>query len=115
MAKRRTKRNDGGYLVTITVEDEAGTTRRAYFYGRTQAEAKAKAEAARERVAQGAPVRDASRTLSDRLEEWRRTFLRASDRAESTKRLYARLPVVTWSRCSATCAWISCGRPTSPG
>lgn len=58
---------------------------------RTQAEAKAKAAAAHDRVSRGEPVRDATRTLSDWLAEWRTTFLRASDRAESTKDLYAGL------------------------
>ena len=36
-------------------------------------------------------MRDATRTVSDWLAEWRTTFLRASDRAESTKDLYAGL------------------------
>jgi hypothetical protein len=42
-------------------------------------------------VSRGKPVRDATQTLSDWLTEWRTTFLRASDRAESTKDLYAGL------------------------
>ena len=88
---RRTKRSDGRFCLNITVENPDGTTRRVYFYGRTQAEAKAKAAAARERVGRGEPVRDATRTVSDWLAEWRTTFLRASDRAESTKDLYAGL------------------------
>lgn len=88
---RRTKRLDGRYTVNITLESPDGTKRRVYFYGRTQAEAKANAAEARERVRGGGPVRDATRTLSDWLAEWRETFLRASDRAESTKSLYAGL------------------------
>ena len=93
MAGRRTKRSDGRFCLNITVENPDGTKRRVYFYGRTQAEAKAKAAAARERVGRGEPVRDATRTVSDWLAEWRTTFLRASDRAESTKDLYAGLTV----------------------
>src|SRR5829696_2611477 len=93
MSARRTKRTDGRYSVTATLERLDGTIRRTYFYGRTQTEARAKAAAARERVNRGEPVRDATRTLSDWLAEWRTTFLRASDRAESTKDLYAGLTV----------------------
>ena len=91
MSVRRTKRIDGRYNVTLTVETPDGAKRRVYFYGRTQAEARRKADAARERVAQGGPVRDATRTVSDWLAEWRGTFLQASDRASSTKNLYAGL------------------------
>src|SRR5215211_8545986 len=93
MAGRRTKRSDGRFCLNITVENPTGTRRRVYFYGRTQAEANAKVAAARERVGRGEPVRDATRTVSDWLAEWRTTFLRASDRAESTKDLYAGLTV----------------------
>lgn len=93
MSARRTKRTDGRYSVTARLERPDGRIRRTYFYGRTQVEAKAKAAAARERVARGEPVRDATRTVSDWLAKWRTTFLRASDRAESTKDLYAGLTV----------------------
>lgn len=88
---RRTKRSDGRYQVAVRYTDQMGEERRAYFYGRTQAEARAKAEEAEDRIACGAPVRDASRTLGDWLAEWRDTFLRASDRAEATKQLYTGL------------------------
>jgi integrase len=91
MPARRTKRADGRFSVTARLESPDGTTRRVYFYGRTQTEARAKAVATRERVGRGEPVRDATRTLSEWLVEWRTTFLRASDRAESTKDLYAGL------------------------
>lgn len=91
MSARRTKRTDGRYSVTLTVEALNGTRRRVYFYGRTQAEARRKADAARERLAAGGPVRNATRSVSDWLVEWRGTFLQASDRARSTKSLYAGL------------------------
>src|SRR5215217_4065743 len=59
MAGRRTKRSDGRFCLNITVENADGTKRRLYFYGRTQAEARAKLAAARQRVGRGEPVRDA--------------------------------------------------------
>lgn len=88
---RRTKRTDGRYVINIRVEQPDGTRKRAYFYGRTQAEARAKAEAAQARVAAGGPVRDDNQPLTAWLHEWRDTFLRASDRAPSTKQMYAGL------------------------
>jgi integrase len=91
MSARRTKRIDGRYNVALTADNSDGTRRRLYFDGRTQAEARRKADAARERVAQGGPVRDATRSVSDWFAEWRGTFLQASDRASSTKSLYAGL------------------------
>ena len=69
MAARRTKRSDGRFTVTLTHYG-----RRHFFYGKTQAEAEAKAAAARERLTAGAPVRDATRTLNDWLGEWRTTL-----------------------------------------
>ncbi|WP_122817378.1 tyrosine-type recombinase/integrase [Nocardioides pantholopis] len=89
----RRARPDRRVKVAITVTDEDGGTRRAYFRGRTRREARAKAEEARRRVAAGAPVRDSERTLAEWLGEWRRIFLRASDRAASTKALYAGLTI----------------------
>jgi integrase len=91
MAARKRKRSDGRYCVSVSSEDGAGIIRRHYVYGKTQAEANAKAKAAPDRLEAGAPVRDASRTLSDWLVEWRATYLLASDRARSTKSLYAGL------------------------
>lgn len=88
MAARMRKRPDGRYCVSVTYEDSAGVARRHYVYGKTQTEANAKAKAARRRLEAGAPVRDASRTLSDWLTEWRATHLLASDRARATKLLY---------------------------
>lgn len=90
MPPRKTKRHDGRYAFTLRyVDPVTGAKKRTYFYGRTQAEAKTKAEKARQRLAQGAPVRDASRTLADWLEEWQATFLRASARARSTQIMHA--------------------------
>src|SRR4051812_35553392 len=84
MASRMTKRRDGRYQVKITTADGP-----KFAYGRTQADANRKADEMRERMAEGAPVRDATRSLADWLTEWQATYLRASDRAESTKIMYA--------------------------
>ena len=73
------------------ITEQDGSRKRIYFYGATQRAARGKAEEAAERLAVGSPVRDSSRTLAAWLEEWRRTFLRASDRAPSTKELYSGL------------------------
>lgn len=80
MAGRLTKRADGRYAVTVTIDGK-----RHFFYGKTQAEARADADQARARVKGGGPVRDATRTLADWLNEWTATYLELSDRAESTK------------------------------
>lgn len=66
-----------------------GEKKRKAFYGKTQREARAKKEAALERLRAGGPVSDTDRTLSDWLGEWQGTFLAVSDRAQSTKDLYA--------------------------
>lgn len=84
MAARLQKRADGRYQVTAMLDGK-----RMFFYGRTQAEAKAKAQAARDRVKAGAPVRDATRSLGDWLTEWIGKDLEASARAQSTKEMYA--------------------------
>ena len=84
MAGRLTKRADNRYAVTLTLNGK-----REFFYGRTQADARAKADQARARVKAGGPVRDATRTLADWLEEWTETYLLLSDRAESTKIMHA--------------------------
>jgi hypothetical protein len=68
MAGRRTKRSDGRFCLNITVDNPDGTKRRVYFYGQTQAGAKAKA-GGRERIGRGEPVPDATRTVSDWLAE----------------------------------------------
>lgn len=90
MAPRKTRRPDGRFAFTVRYADPVtGEKKRAYFYGKTQAEAKVKADQARQRQSQGAPVRDASRTFSDWLAEWQVTFLEASNCARSTKTMHA--------------------------
>jgi integrase len=112
MAARMRKRPDGRYVVTLTYEDGEGAKRRHFVYGRTQAEANAKAKAARERLEVCAPVRDASRTLSDWLAEWRATYLLASDRARSTKVLYAGLTRNYVDPQIGSIPWTGAGPPT---
>lgn len=91
MSGRLSRRLDGRYQLRVSMTTEDGSRKRVYFYGTTQREARAKADLAAERLAAGSPVRDSSRSLADWLEEWRNTFLRASDRAPSTKQLYSGL------------------------
>ena len=50
-----------------------------------------KMKQARERLDNGAAVKDSKRTLADWLAHWRATTLAASDRKESTRELYANL------------------------
>src|SRR3954447_12531412 len=76
MPARRTKRAAGRYIVNLTVEQLDGAKRRVYLYGRTQSEAKRKAQPPGSAFEQGAPLRDATRCVSDWLSEWRATFSR---------------------------------------
>jgi integrase len=88
MTGRMVRRADGRYQYAVTMTREEGSRKRMFFYGSTQRETRAKADEAADRLAVGSPVRDSSRSLADWLEEWRSTFLLASDRAASTKELY---------------------------
>lgn len=90
MAGRLTKRADNRFTVTLTLDGK-----RRFFYGKTQAEARTKADNAKARVKAGGPVRDATRRLGDWLHEWIETYLALSDRAESTKIMHAGY-VRTW-------------------
>ncbi|MBT9605456.1 site-specific integrase [Microbacterium sp.] len=83
MTGRLKKRADGRYQATATLNGKRQT-----FYGKTPLEAREKADAARRRVRNGGPVRDATRSLEDWLSEWTSTYLALSDRAESTKIMY---------------------------
>lgn len=79
------------YEGAISYVDQDGRSKRHTVYGRTRQDVRDKLKAARERLAAGAPVRDADRTLGDWLAQWRTTTLAASDRKESTKEWYAHL------------------------
>ncbi|MDO3636014.1 tyrosine-type recombinase/integrase [Mycolicibacterium arseniciresistens] len=75
--------------ISYTADD--GKTKRHVVYGRTRAEVREKLKQVRDRLEQGAPVKDATRTVGDWLKHWRATTLAASDRKESTRALYENL------------------------
>jgi integrase len=58
-------------------------------YGRTQIEVRAKLDDLRERLAAGAPLKDATMTLAAWLDDWTAKALPASDRKQATVDLYA--------------------------
>jgi integrase len=73
------------------VDPDTGRTKRVSFYGPTSRAVRSKMKAARDRIAAGAPVKDATQSVGDWLTHWRATTLAASDRKESTRTLYANL------------------------
>jgi integrase len=73
------------------VDPETGQRRRASFYAPTAKAARKKLKDARDRLDEGAPVKDATRSVADWLAHWRATTLAISDRKESTRVLYANL------------------------
>jgi integrase len=86
------KRPDGRWEARLHWEDpETGEMHRQSFYAPTATAVRAKLKKARERLEEGAPVKDASRTVADWLAQWRITTLAASDRRISTRELYATL------------------------
>jgi integrase len=80
-----------GYIGAISYTDDTGQPKRHVVYGRTRTDVRDKMEQARERLADGAAVKDSKRTLADWLAHWRAATLAASDRKESTRELYANL------------------------
>jgi hypothetical protein len=89
------KRMRDGKLVryegAVTYIGDDGTTKRHTVYGRTRQDVRDKLRNARERLAIGAPVRDATRTVADWLAQWRATTLAVSDRKPTTREMYAHL------------------------
>ncbi len=83
------KRGDGIWTASLTYRDEQGQSKRRVVYGRSQAEARAKMKEARQRLDDGAPVKDTAMTLAVWLDEWISKALAASDRKQATKDLYA--------------------------
>jgi integrase len=81
-------RSDGRWVAELSYEDENGIKKRRTVYGRTQAEARGKLKDARQRLEAGEPVKDATMTLADWLDQWVAKGLEASDRSRSTKDLY---------------------------
>ncbi|MDQ1361407.1 MAG: hypothetical protein QOJ44_1784 [Acidimicrobiaceae bacterium] len=80
-----------GYVGAISYLDELGQRQRHAVYGKTRAEVRDKMKQVRERLDNGAAVKDSRRTVADWLAHWRATTLAASDRKESTRELYANL------------------------
>lgn len=80
-----------GYKGALSYKDENGDTKRYVCYGRTRKEVKDKLDKARERVEDGAPVKDSKQTVGEWLAYWDKTGLAASNRKESTKVLYGNL------------------------
>jgi integrase len=92
MAARMTKRADGRHQDSMRYTDPVtGEKKRQYFYGKTQAEVRAKMKEARARLDAGAPVKDASRTVGEWCAQWREVTLEASGRRETTKSTYRSL------------------------
>ena len=86
------QRSKGGWEARITFTDtETGKVERASFYAPTARAARAKMKAARDRVEEGLPPKDATLSVGAWLAHWRVTALAASDRKESTRALYATL------------------------
>lgn len=85
------KRADGRFEARLVHEDEDGMVSRQSFYGATSAEVRAQLKAAQGRVAVGAPMKDATRTLGEWAGQWCVTTLEASPRKVTTKALYRSL------------------------
>jgi hypothetical protein len=82
-------RPDGRWQIDLRYQDSSGALKRTAVYGRTQAEARAKAKELRKRLELGQPVRDTTDTVGRFAGEWIATALAASERKASTKAMYA--------------------------
>ncbi len=86
------KRANGSWEARFVYVDEAsGAVKRRSFYGRTGADARKQMQAARARLAAGAPVVDARITVAAWCRQWLETTVAASSRRATTKELYERL------------------------
>jgi len=83
------KRADGRWSGEISYRDDYGRSKRRTVYGGTQSEVRRKLREARERLEAGAPLKDATMTLSAWLDDWTLKALPASDRKQATVDLYA--------------------------
>ncbi len=83
------QRADGRWCAAIVADDPAtGRRKRTVLYGKIRKEVLGRLKTASERVAAGAPVRDAKSSVAAWIAQWRATSLEASGRKESTKTLY---------------------------
>jgi integrase len=86
------KRANGSWEARLVYVDEAsGAVKRRSFYGRTSADARKQMQAARARLATGAPVTDAKITVEAWCRQWLATTVAASSRRATTKELYEKL------------------------
>ncbi len=83
------RRTDGRWTAAITFVDPAGRTQRRVVYGRTQTEVRRKLADARQRLDAGEPVKDATMSVAELIDDWIAKSLAASDRRQATKDLYA--------------------------
>lgn len=86
-----TQRADGRWMVHVRYADALGSPQRTTVYGKTAADARAKASEVRHRAEEGVAVRDKKATLSAFTVEWIDSALAASDRKATTKANYAGL------------------------
>ncbi|RRR47855.1 site-specific integrase [Mycolicibacter terrae] len=85
-----TKRPNGTYQGRMRYTDpHTGLPKRVSVYGKTSQEVRDKLQEVRERLAIGAPARDAKDTVAQWLRVWCESSLEASDRKATTKQLYA--------------------------
>ena len=86
------KRANGSWDARLVYVDEvSGAVKRRSFYGRTGADARKQMQAARARLATGAPVVDAKITVDAWCRRWLQTTVAASSRRATTRELYEKL------------------------
>jgi hypothetical protein len=85
------KRADGKWSSELSYRDDYGTPKRRTVYGASQAEVRAKLKEMHDRLEAGAPIKDATMTLTAWLDDWMAKALPASDRKQATIDLYERI------------------------
>ena len=82
------RESTGRWYASIVADDPAtGERKRTEFSGKTRTEVRKKLKAAEERAEAGAPIRDATATVSAWITEWESNGLEASNRRAGTKSL----------------------------
>ncbi len=85
------KRADGTWSGELSYRDDDGRSKRRTVYGGTQVEVRRKHDDLRDRLAAGAPLKDATMSLAAWLDDWTTKALPASDRKQATVDLYANI------------------------
>jgi integrase len=86
------QRGDGRWEARLSyVDNLTGKRKRVSVYGASQKGARDELKKVRDRIAADAPVRDSKQGVATWLLKWRTTTLAVSDRAPSTRSLYATL------------------------